>query len=151
MLRVEPKYPPRKIQDEEMLEDVALRFKNWRSGKQRCGRIPERLWTDVLQLLPRYSVENIAHEVNLNPDVILRRAGAVSGMDAADVTRGDCVTLKAQDLMGMGGSTGIWRLSITRSDQTKIELEVPADDKQEVMALVERVFYGGGAKTQGGC
>ena len=114
--------------DDEKLADVVRRFEKWRDARIHIGRIPERLWASILALLPSYSTEELAEQFDIRLVSMQRRA------DAPPYGDGSMFARKGQ------ATRPSWRVSISRPNQTRFELEVPLDDREKFADLLEQVW-----------
>jgi hypothetical protein len=62
------------------LEEVAEHFEDWRRGKRRGERIPERLWLEAIALAEHHAPSSVARRLRLSArDLNRRRATIGSG------------------------------------------------------------------------
>ena len=57
----------------ESLEEISARFKRWRETRVRGQRIPQHLWSEVVELARKHGVEAVAVALRVNVDRLKAR------------------------------------------------------------------------------
>jgi hypothetical protein len=64
------------------LEEVAEHFEDWRRGKRRGERIPERLWLEAIALAEHHAPSSVARRLRLSGRDLNRRRGVIGSRAA---------------------------------------------------------------------
>jgi len=59
------------------LETVAEHFEQWRRNKKKGERIPEKLWSEAIDLVDRYGVSQVTRTLRLSGTDLNKRRGIV--------------------------------------------------------------------------
>ena len=138
------------------LAETQNAFTQWRIHEKQPGvRIPERLWNKAMDLLGDFSIARVASGLKLNGTELKNRAVAAGRLPDVPVKRrkkssrsnlneGPLPTFLKLEVTGGGSepapgqsaSRNGWRLTWTRSDGGRLEVEPPALDLTQLDAMV---------------
>ena len=60
------------------LEAVAEHFEQWRRNKKKGGRIPEKLWSEAIDLVGDYGVSQVTRTLRLSGTDLNKRRGIIT-------------------------------------------------------------------------
>jgi hypothetical protein len=122
------------------LEAVAEHFEQWRRNKKKGERIPEKLWSEAIDLVDRYGVSQVTWTLRLSGTDLNKRRGIVGTGQRrrSQDTKAAFVEIEpavVQRAVGPPASAAPW-MELQRPDG--LRLRIHPREGSELLALVDR-------------
>jgi hypothetical protein len=121
------------------LEEVSRRVEQWRSGKKRGERIPQRIWEEALVLVGTYGISRVSRTLRLSYTELENRRRRIA---ATQPRQGPAEASAFVEIDGAlleqaarAEATAAW-LELERPDG--LRLRIRPSHRGELLALVER-------------
>jgi hypothetical protein len=122
------------------LETAAEHFEQWRRTKKKGERIPEKLWSEAIDLVDRYGVSQVTRTLRLSGTDLNKRRGVVGtgqrrrsqNTTAAFVEIEPAVV---QQATGPSASAAAW-MELERPDGFR--LRIRPSGGEDMLALIDR-------------
>jgi hypothetical protein len=129
----------KEVERELSLEEIKRHFSQWRSKKNRRKRIPERLWNEAVNLVGRYSVNQVSKALAVDYVKLKTKAAAVGKATLANRSSAPTFveTRLEQVFSPMMANKGGWQLQVERSDGGKLKIQAPNLDEGSLRAVLK--------------
>jgi len=122
------------------LETVAEHFEQWRRNKKKGERIPEKLWSEAIDLVDRYGVSQVTRTLRLSGTDLNKRRGIVGTGQRrrSQDTKAAFVEIEpavVQRAVGPQATTTAW-MELERPDG--LRLRIRPTGGADMLALLDR-------------
>ena len=122
------------------LEGVAEHFAQWRRNKKKGERIPEKLWSEAIDLVGRYGVSQVTRTLRLSGTDLNKRRGMVGAgqQRRSQGTKGAFVEIEpavVERAAGPSASAAPW-MELERPDG--LRLRIRPTEGADLLALMDR-------------
>ena len=121
------------------LEEVSRHVEQWRSGKKRGERIPQRIWEEALALVGTYGISRVSRTLRLSYTELEKRrrriAAAQPRQGPAEASAFVEIDTALLEQAAGAEATAAW-LELERPDG--LRLRVRPSHRRELLAVVER-------------
>ena len=116
------------------LEEVSRRVEQWRSGKKRGERIPQRIWEEALALVGTYGISRVSRTLRLSYTELEKRRRRIAATQPRQGPAEETAFVEIDGAL-LGQATAAW-LELERPDG--LRLRIRPGHRGEMLALVER-------------
>jgi hypothetical protein len=122
------------------LEVVAEHFEQWRRNKKKGERIPEKLWSEAIDLVGRYGVSQVTRTLRLSGADLNKRRGIV-GTEQRRRSQNTTAAFAeiepavVQQAVGPQASAAPW-MELERPDG--LRLRIRPSGGEDMLALIDR-------------
>ena len=121
------------------LEEVSRHVEQWRSGKKRGERIPQRLWSEALALVGAHGLSRVSRTLRLSYTELDQRRRNISAPQAREVRVEEAGFVEIDralvDQAARPQATAVW-MELQRPDGMR--LRIRPTDGVDMLALVDR-------------
>ena len=123
------------------LETAAEHFEQWRRNKKKGERIPEKLWSEAIDLVGRYGISQVTRTLRLSGTDLNKRRGIVEtgqrprsqGGKGAFVEIDPALVDQARDV-----EAGAAWIELERPDGLRLRLRLRPTGGADMLALLDR-------------